>query len=478
LTDAFVLATLGGTSGILVASWLLPVIFQLAPPSVPRLEEVAINVRVVMFGAVMATATGLLVGLIPLRRVVDGNLAGNLRTSERTGTGRDGTIRGVLVTAQLALTVACLGTAGLILQSLTNVLRVEPGFNWERVVAVEASMSPDRYPNTEAKATFARQVVQRINGVPGVEYVGVANRLPFRGSSMTTMLVVEGSEGAPIPMIERPQADVRSVDRGYFRALDIPLVNGELFDESNRAVAIVSRSMATRAWPGEDPIGKRFRLGAQPRRLIEVIGVAEDVRNMGLESNPSLTVYLPYSQFFVHGMSFTVRTTMDPAAVATLVRSAIAEIDRDVPIDSARSMGHIIGDSVTTRRFQAMVLTVLGGLAVILAAIGVFGVMAYVVVQRSKEFGIRLAIGASPRSLQQMVLRNALGLIFIGLAVGAPLAIAAGYALRHMLFGVKPASPVTLAAACGLVVVISIAATVVPARRAARVDPLVALRYE
>ena len=297
LVDSMTLAAIGGAAGVLVALWSLPMLLRWAPSSVPRLDEVAIDGRALVFTAVIVTGTGLLVGLVPARRPAGTNLIESLRLSARGGSGsrRDRAFRGVMVSMQSALTVVCLGAACLVIQSLLNVLRVEPGFNSDRILTVDVSLSPGRYPDRDARAAFARAALQKIEGIAGVTTAGFVNKLPLSGVSMNSVVVIEGTEQAPIPIVERPQADVRSVDAGYFRTMGIPVLDGGLFHETEvtRPVAVVSASMAKRAWPEESPIGKRFRLSAQPNRLVEVVGVVGDVRNMGFETDPSRAVYMP-----------------------------------------------------------------------------------------------------------------------------------------------------------------------------------------
>jgi predicted permease len=480
LVDSLTLAVAGGAGGLLVAMWMLPVILQFAPPAIPRLDEVALDGRALLFALSVTFGTGAMVGLIPARRAARLNLVEGLRNGVRSsGSRRDRTLRGLMVTAQAALTVACLGAAGLVIQSLANVLGVERGFQSEQIVTIDLSLSPGRFATRDARAAFARGALQRLQQVPGVSSAGVVNRPPLSGTSLTTVLAAEGTEDAAIPLTERPQADVRSVDAGYFRTLGIPLLDGELFDErESRPVAIVSAAMARRAWPGENPIGKRFRLAAQPARLIEIVGLAGDVRNLGLETDPSLAVYLPYWQGFLGTISFVLKTAGAPEFAASAIRSAIAEIDRDVPVHSIRTMESVVNESVAGRAFQVTLLMLFGVLAIVLAGVGVFGVMADAVAQRSKELGIRLALGAPPSSLQRMVLSNALRLVGTGVIAGLPLTIAAGYALRDLLFGVGPQNPLVLASAAGLVVLVGIAAGWVPARRVLRIDPATTLRTE
>jgi predicted permease len=384
----------------------------------------------------------------------------------------------MMVILQTALTVACLGSAGLIIQSLLNVLRVEPGFRPEQILTVDVSLSPGRYGSLDARAAFARKGLQRLQAIPGVTSVGFVNKPPLSGISMNSVLVLEGTERAAVPMVERPQGDIRSVDAGYFRTFGIPLLRGQLFQETEtRPVAVVSAATANRAWPGENPIGKRFRLSARPRTVVEVIGVVGDVRNMGFETSPSPSVYLPYWQFVPNDTSFAVRTGTDPAAATAAVRAAISEIDRSVPIDS-RTMQGRVSESVAARSFQATLLTLFGVIAVALSGIGVFGVMSYAVAQRSKELGIRLALGATPGLLQRMIVGHTLRLVGTGVALGAPLAVVAGFVLRDVLFGVSPQDPRVLIASSVVIVLVALVAGWVPAHRVTRISPVATLRAE
>jgi putative ABC transport system permease protein len=482
LLDSMTLAVLGGVGGILLAFSLLPLLVRLAPPSVPRLDEVAVDIRAVAFTAVVTLATGFVVGLLPARRAARTDLIDSLRAAGRTTTlsRRDRDVRHVMVAVQIALTIACLTATGLVIQSLRTALRVDPGFTAEGILAIDVSLSPGRYKNREARAAFVRQALQRLEAVPGVASAGFVNKLPFSGISMNTVLAVEGTEQAAIPLTERPQADIRSVDAGYFRTLGIPLLRGALFPETdtNRAVAVVSAAMARRAWPGEDPIGKRFRLSAQPDRLVEVIGVVDDVRNMGFEAGRSTTVYLPYWQGFINATSFAVRTSVNPATETSAARAAISAVDHDVPIDSVRTMQSIVSQSVEARTFQVTLMTLFGVIALALSGIGIFGVMSYAVAQRAKEFGIRIAVGATPLSLQRMVVANVLRLVGTGVALGAPLAVAAGYVMRDMVFGINPQNVQVLAVSATAIVLVAIVAGWVPARHATRIDPVAALRTE
>jgi predicted permease len=482
LLDSMTLAVLGGVGGVVVAIVVLPLLLQLAPPNVPRLDEVTMDARAILFAATVTLATGLGVGLFPARRAARTDLIESLRATPRTAglSRREGDFRRSMVAVQIGVTLACLAAAGLAIQSLRNVLRVDPGFSTEGILAVDVSLSPGRYSSRETRAAFVRQALERIESVPGVVSAGFVNRLPFSGIGVTTGLVPEGTERAAIPMVERPQADVRSVDARYFRTLGIPLLGGDLFQETdaNRPVALLSAAMASRAWPGESAIGKRFRLFALPNRLIEVIGVVGDVQNMGFEAGRSSTVYLPYWQGFLGTTSFAVRTRTEPATTMTAVRAAISAVDSDVPIDSMSTMQGIVGQSVEARRFQVAVLMVFGAIAMMLSAIGVFGVMSYAVAHRAKEFGIRLALGATPLSIQRMVVNNVVRLLGAGVALGLPLAMAAAYLMRDLLFGIEPQDVRVLLGSSAAILFVGVVAGWMPAHRATHADPIATLRVE
>lgn len=481
LLDTMTLALMGGVGGVLLAKWSLPFVVGMAPSSVPRLDEVAVDERAIMFTLLITTVTGLAVGMLPARRAAAIDVIEGLRVTARSSTLslHDRAARGIMVTMQVALTVACLAAAGLVIQSLRNVLLVDAGFETDRTLMVEVSASPGRYGTPDARAEFVRNVLRRLEAVPGVTSVGFVNKPPLSGISMNSVLVLEGTERAALPMIERPLGDIRSVNAEYFRTLGISLLDGQLFQEVDaRPVAIVSERMANRAWPGERAIGKRFRLSARPRSLVEVIGVVRDAHQMGLDTAPSSTVYLPYWQGFLNATSFAVKTGIDPSAAVSAVRAAISEVDRDVPIDSVRTMQGVVSESVATRTFQATLLTLFGVVALALSAIGVFGVVSYSVAQRSKELGIRLALGATPRSLQRMVVGDVLRLVGTGVLLGAPLAVWAGAVLRDVLFGVRPQDPRVLVAAAVLMILVAIVGGSIPAIRATRMDPLATLRAE
>jgi predicted permease len=381
-----------------------------------------------------------------------------------------------MVVCQTALSVVCLAAAGLVLESFWNVLRVEPGFRADHVLTVDVSLSPARFKTLQL-AAFIREVEPRLAAIPGVMSVAFVNRPPLTGTSLNSLVVREGTEEAAITFDQRPLGDIRAVDAEYFRTFGIPLLQGTLFNEAaTRPVAVISAAMANRAWPGENPVGKRFRLTAQPGTLVEVVGIVGNVRNMGLEADVSPSVYLPFWQFSVTGATFAVRTSADASPIAASVRAVISATNHNVPIDRIRTMQTVVDDAVAVRSFQATLLTLFGVIAVVLAGVGIFGMMSHVVAQRTKELGIRLALGASAGSLQQMIVGDALRLVGAGLAIGVPLAVAGGFALRHTLFGIEPQDPSVLSGSSALFVFVALVAVFIPARRIARIDPATVLR--
>jgi predicted permease len=301
--------------------------------------------------------------------------------------------------------------------------------------------------------------------------------LPLAGEGGNSALSIPGSS---VPLFEHALGNIRTVNSDYFRTMGMSLQAGRLFSDADqeRQVAVISMSIATRAWPGEDPIGKRFRFGPPSVPDKEVIGVVNDVRGVSLEAGPSFSVYVPYWQGFFIGTSFAVKTTDDPVALAPAIRAAIRSIDAELPLSAFRTMDEVVEGSVAQRRFQTNLVLVFGAAAMLLASLGVYGVMSYAVTQRTTEIGIRLALGAERGAVLQMMLRQALRPVAAGVAVAVPLALGAASWLRSLLIGVSPQDPTTIAVACLALIMAAMLAAYLPARRAANLDPLNALRYE
>jgi predicted permease len=401
-----------------------------------------------------------------------------MATGRRSTTSRGtGHLRFVLVSTQVALSAVCLIAAGLLLHSLVNLLNVDRGFETNHIVTVGVNPPLSRYPTPQKRVAFVRTALDRLKLLPGVIDVAMANMLPLAGEGGNSALSMPGSSE---PLFEHALGNIRTVNTDYFRTMGMSLQAGRLFSDADQEqqVAVISMSIATRAWPGENPIGKRFRFGPPSVPDKEVIGVVNDVRGVSLEAGPSFSVYVPYWQGFFFGGSFAVKTTDDPVVLAPAIRAAIRSIDAELPVSAFRTMNEVVEGSVAQRRFQTNLVLWFGAAAMLLASLGVYGVMSYAVSQRTTEIGIRLALGAERGGVLRMMLRQALRPVAAGVAVAVPLALGAASWLRSLLFGISPQDPQTIAVACFALILAAALAAYLPARRAANLDPLKALRYE
>ncbi len=480
LVESVTLCGIGGVAGLGVAYAAIRLILIVAPADVPRLDEVALDGRMLFFTFVATTAVGLFIGLVPAWRSAGVPLmdAMNVRPGGVSAGRGAGRMRSLLVRAEVAVSVMCLIAGGLLLHSLANLLTVDRGFDVEHLVTVNVNLSGPRYRTPETRVAFRRAVIERVQALPGVSSVGVSNKLPLTGVGQNSALTLEGTT---VPLFDRPIADVRPVNPDYFHTWDIPLKAGRIFEpaDGDRPVALVSEFAARRAWPGEDPLGKRFRFGGNPNGpLYEVIGVVGDVRNINLDQAPAVSAYVPYWQRDAQFASLAIKTTADPAAISSAVRTAVREVDPELPAPAIRTMDEVVTESTAERRFQMNLVLLFAAAAMLLAGLGIYGVLSHAVVQRTNEIGIRLALGAEPGEVRRMVLKDAVVLVGAGLAVGVPLALVVGSSLRALLFGVTPRDVPTIAGACAVLTAAALLAAYVPARRASRVDPMVALRHE
>jgi putative ABC transport system permease protein len=472
LAESIVLGGAAACLGIAMSYAALGVITARAPLDLPRVGDIHLDGRVLLFTLAASIATTIGVGLVPAWRVTAGHHDHGLRMTAGRATL---TFRSLLVAAEIGLSAICLVAAGLLLYSFAKLMKVEKGFDTQHVLTVEVSQSPRRHPTPASADAFIQSVIDRVSSLPGVTSVGVAGQLPLGGVGGNNQLIPDDLPD------NRPIVDVRPVNPGYFKALGVGLRAGRLFDESDqRSVAVVSASAAARAWPGQNPIGKRFRLGTVDRPPMEVIGTVGDVLGVSLSDAPSATVYFPYwlRPFIRNRFSLAIKTAGEPTAVAAAVRTAIHELDRELPVPPFRTMDDVVDDSTASRRFQTALILMFAVSALFLASLGTYGVISYSVAQRTKEIGIRLALGAARGRVIRDVLVDAVRLVGMGLAVGVPFAVATGYGLRSLLFGVVPHDARVVGVVCLTLTATAILAALVPARRASRVDPVVALRQE
>jgi len=478
IVESLTLSAMGGACGVLVAYLAVRLFLAFAPFDVPRLDEVQVDMRAVMFTLIVSTIAGLVIGISPASQLSAAEISEVMPAGTRSTPGRGaGRLRSALVSTQVALGAVCLIASGLLLQSLVNLLNVDRGFDAHQVVTAGVNPPISRYPTVEKRVEFVRTVLDQLRVLPGVTSVAAANMLPLGGEGGNSALSVAGTS---TPLFEHALGNIRTVNSDYFRTMGMSLRAGRLFNDEDqqRQVAVISTSIAKRAWPGENPIRKRFHFGPPGAPDREVIGVVNDVRSVILEAGPSFGVYVPYWQGFFIAVEFALRTTSDPAAIAPAIRSVIRGIDAELPVSALRTMDEIVEGSVAQRRFQTNMVLAFGAAAVLLACLGVYGVMSYVVTQRTTEVGIRLVFGAQPGAVLRMVLHQALRPVAAGVAAAVPLALLASSWLRSLVFGVNPPDPKTIAVACFILVIAAALAAYLPARRAAHLDPLNALRYE
>ncbi|PYU37740.1 MAG: hypothetical protein DMG54_32580 [Acidobacteria bacterium] len=478
IVESLTLSAMGGACGVFVAYLGVRLFLAVAPFDLPRLDEVHVDMSVVMFALLVSTIAGLVIGIWPASQLSAAEIAEVMPSGTRSTSGRGvGRLRSAVVSGQVALGALCLIASGLLLESLVNLLNVDRGFDASQVVTVGVNPPVSQYPTLEKRVAFVRTVLDELKVLPGVTSVAAANMLPLSGEGGNSALSVAGTSTA---LFEHALGNIRTVSSDYFRTMGMSLQAGRLFNDGDqqRQVAVISTSIAKRAWPGENPIGKRFHFGPPSVPDKEVIGVVNDVRSVSLEAGPSFNVYISYWQGPFIAIEFALKTTNDPAAIAPAIRSKIRGIDAELPVSSLRTMDQIVEGSVAQRRFQTYLVLTFGAAALLLACLGVYGVMSFVVTQRTTEIGIRLAFGAEPGAVLRMVLRQAMRPVVVGVAVAIPLAFLAGSWLRSMVFGVSPEDPRTITVACFSLVIAAALAAYLPARRAMRVDPMVALRYE
>lgn len=482
LTESLLLAALGGLGGIWFAHRALPLLRAWLPAGVPRLESVAIDGRVLLFALAVSIATGLAFGLLPALQAARSGMA---RAAARPGGGLSsrgaatGSYRRALLVAEVAMAVVLLTAAGLMMRTVLALTRVDPGFEVQRLLALSFELPTARY-GEQGMNLALRQIPQRILSLPGVEAAGLTISLPFDGSNWGSVFVVDG---LPVPTrSELPSAAFTPVSPGYFAALGTRLVKGRLFSDHDNAeaptVTVINQTLAERFWPGQDPLGKRLKQGwpesETPWR--EVVGVVADVKLEGVAAETPLQAYLPLAQSPAGFLYLVVRTAQDAAAAAPMVEKAMRELDRDVPVFAVRTMERVFTDSIATRRLPTLFFSQFSLAALVLAALGIFGLSAYSVAQRTHEMGLRMALGASGGDVLRQVLGEGLRTVALGVALGLAGSLLVTRYLRSLLFEVQPSDPASFAAAVLLLAAVALAAAYLPARRAAQVSPMVALR--
>ncbi len=479
LTESFLFAVLGGALGLAIAAGALNLILANAPADLPRLDEVRLDGRVLAIAFVLTLASAAIFGLIPAWRSSRVDPQSGLRAGGRSATEsrQSGRLRALLVAIETGLCTVCLVAAGLLLNSFVRLLHVDKGFDADHVITVNLNLPTARYPDTAHSAEFMRRVIEATRALPGVSAVGISNLLPLAGEGSNNIVNLDGDT---TPEMQRPIVDFRFINEAFFRAMGIPVVQGRAVEAADRGryVSVISAAAAQRIWPGQNALGKRYHLGDPSAPALEVVGVVGDVHAGSLQKQPNPTVYIPYWQRERSLVSLIVRTSMDPASVASAVRAGIRRLDPEIPVPQFESMGEIVSASVAQRRFQLTLVLLFAAIALALASLGIYGVVSYSVAQRRGEMGIRMALGATGGDLRSLVLRQGLSPVVAGLAAGLVAAIAVGRVLSGLLFGVSVADPLTMSVVAAVLLAVAAAACYVPALRATRSDPLTALRYE
>jgi predicted permease len=488
LTESVTLAVCGGVVGILFAFFSMHWIHVLGSKSVPRLQEVGIRSDALLFTVLISVFSGILFGLAPALRVSRVDLQTTLKESARGSAGasamwgRGNNLRRVLVVLELAISVVVLIVAGLVLGSFMRLQNVSPGFNPANVLTMELTMSGDRYKDPQVIRATCRQLWERLERLPGVTQAGGVSSLPLSDMLAWGPITVEGRV---LPPGEKfINADERIVSGDYFEAMQIPLIKGRLFNEQDTAekpsVVLVDEFMAQQLWPNQDPLGKRITFGDLDTKPLwaSVVGVVGRIKHEKLDADSRIAFYLPQSQYIGRVMNVAVRSSTDPVQLASAVTHELHELDRDLPVSGVLTMDQRIAESLARRRFATVLLALFAAFALALATIGIYGVMAYLVSQGTREIGIRMALGASQRGILSLVVKQGMMLAGYGVGLGLVAAIAFSRLVSSLLFGVQSTDPLTFAAIALLLLLVALLASYIPARRAARIDPMISLRYE
>jgi putative ABC transport system permease protein len=484
LTESLLLAALGGIAGIFLAWLSLDSLLALQPRGVPRLSEVHVDRAVAAFTALVSVVTGLLFGVFPALHSTRRATADTLREGGRGLLGgRAGRLRGGLVIGQMALAMMLLAGAGLLVRSFTQLRRVDPGFRSDGVLTFRISLPESAYAEDARRTAFFDELVARLRALPGVSGAGAVSGLPLGGSRFGFSFEIAGRP--PVTPAQQPSIELRIVTADYLKTMGIPLRLGRGIEASDTAsappVVVLSESAARRYFPGEDPLGQRLKIGmrtSQGSAGGEIVGVVGDVKDGGLAADSLPTAYLPYAQTPFGTLDVLVRTATSPLALLSAAQGVVRELDPELALARVRTLDDVVARSISEPRFYTVLLGAFATIALLLAAIGIFGVLSYAVVQRSREIGIRVALGAHPAQVLGLVLRQALLLSATGVAAGLVGALLLGRALSSLLFQLSPRDPATLACVAGLLVFVALVASYLPARQATRVDPLVALRSE
>ena len=483
LTESLLLAILGGAAGVALGQCALRLVLPLGGQSIPRLAQSSIDGRVLGFSLLLALLTSLLFGMAPALQAAKIDLTGTLKEQTRGGTDRHDRLRGALVIAQVTLGLVLVSGAGLLMASFLHLEESDLGLRPDHLLTYWFSLPEPPY-HTRQQVAFYDQLLERMRALPGVQSAAGVWPLPLGGDYVDITFNIEER---PTPQPRRPSARMAFATPDYFRTAGIPLLKGRYFSDRDDLkaprVLIVNKAFADRFFPGEDVLGKRLTPGAtgpgdNKETLHEIVGVVGSAKQFAMDAQPQPIYYFPYKQLAWQPLVVMLRTAVPPRTLESAIRGQMAALDSLVPVFQVRTMDEMLSTQVTGPRFHTLLLGCFAGIALLLTMVGLYGVVAYSVTRRTREIGVRIALGAGRSHVLLMVLKRALLLVLIGLVLGMTGALAAGQLLRGMLYGIKPLDPVVLAVACCLIGLTGVLAAYLPARRATKVDPMEALRYE
>ncbi|HYN84821.1 MAG TPA: ABC transporter permease [Pyrinomonadaceae bacterium] len=488
LIESVLLALAGGTGGLLLALWGVDLLKAGAPESMANFvygwNQIGLDSRVLLFTLGASVVTGIVFGLAPALQASKPDMNESLKEGERGSTGGRSRLRSALVVTEVALSLVLLVGAGLMVRSFLRLLEVNPGFDAQGVVTMHMQVPRARYTNNKEVSDFYARLLERLREQPGVAAAAATNLLPMSGSGSTTSFLIEGRPAPPAG--QEPEVNYRTTVPGYFEAMRIPVSRGRDFTNNDKTdsprVGVVNETFARQYFPDEDPVGRRLIdppvPNATPQPPMEIVGVVGDVKHWGLDDKPAPYLYVPHAQAGDNFMTLVVRADGDPASVIPTVRREVLALDKDQPVFDVKTMQERISDMSAQKRMLTYLLGVMAAVALVLAGIGIYGVIAYTVARRTHEIGIRMALGAQRGDILRMVLQHGMLMTAVGLVVGLGGAYGTTWLLDKMLFGVTPTDPVTFAAVALGLATVALLACLIPARRAMRVDPMVALRYE
>lgn len=480
LTESVLLALAGGGLGLALAAWGTDVLLKLAPPDLPRVSDVALDWRVVAFTLALTLLTGVLFGLVPALQASKPNLNETLKDAGRGSTegGRRQLIRSSLVVLEVASALVLLVGAGLLIKSFLRLQQVDPGFNPKNTLTASVALPQKKYPEEKQQAAFYQQLLEKISALPGVQAAATAVVVPLSGNDYVLGFEIEGR-----PKVEnQPSTNYYAVSADYFKAMGIPLLRGRVFTDRDTAdttrVAVINESMAQKFFPHEDPLGKRIHVTNGPTTYREIVGIVGDVKEYGLDRATPLQTYEPFLQKPNSSMFLIVRAAGDPANLSGAIRREVLSLDKEQPVASLRTLEQLIATTIAQQQFSMTLLGVFAAVALLLSAIGIYGVLSYAVTQRTNEIGIRMALGADQGAVLKLVVGQGMLLTLTGIGAGLVAALALTRVLATLLFGVSATDPLTFGAIALLLMLAALLACWIPARRAMKIDPLVALRYE